>query len=109
MISCGECHRQVREGEERKLAIGSGSVLGGGALWSRAEPFPHVVGKGLPGAGSGGVGRRCESHQVWTTLQGVSKKKNGAELGREAGIKRFGGFLPRWKLKAFYGLIGKIQ
>lgn len=29
MISCGECHRQVREGEERELAIGSGSVWGG--------------------------------------------------------------------------------
>ena len=43
------------------------------------------------------------------TLQGISKKKNKAQLGREAGVKMCGFFSPKMEIKSICGLIGKIQ
>lgn len=43
------------------------------------------------------------------TLQGISKKKNKAQLGRDTEAKMFGFFPPKMEIKSICGLIGKIQ
>ena len=64
-------------------------VSGGGRHRGPEQRCFHGVG-GSAGAGSGG--KRSESHQVWTTLQGISEKKSKAQLGREAGVRCLGFF-----------------
>ena len=95
-----------REGEDKELAIGSGQ-WSWASLRPRAETFPWCCGDGSAGAGSGG--KRSESYQVQITLQGISKKKNKAQLGREAEAKMFGFFPPKMEIKSICELIGKIQ